>query len=90
MRDVAQDHDAYRFPFDPKCTIWTTFGELQIGDEVDYWGAASPIVEHETFPGDPDRVRIIVQQQHGRQLALAPAYEGTWRTPRTDEETKAA
>jgi hypothetical protein len=90
VKDVAENNDAYRLRFDPKCTVWTTFAELQLGDEVDYWGAASPIVEYDTFEGDPVRVRIVVQQQYGRQLALAPGYEGTWRTPRADEETEAA
>jgi len=88
--DISQDHDAYRLPFDPSCTVWTTFGELQLGDEVDYWGAACPIVELATFEGDPVRVRIEVQQKYGRQLALAPAYEGTWRAPREGEAVEVA
>lgn len=90
MDNIAANHDAYRLPFDPKCSVWTTFGELREGDEVDYWGKASPIVELQTFEGEPVRVRIIVQQQYGRQLALAPAYEGTWRAPRKGEKVEAA
>lgn len=86
MDNVAQDHDAYRLPFDPKCTVWTTFLDLQVGDEVDYWGAASPVVDWQQFAGDPVRVRIVVQQKHGQQMALGPGYEGTWRAPRADEE----
>lgn len=84
--DVAADHDAYRLPFDPKCTVWSKFGELQLGDEVDYWGAARPIVEYTKFDeAAPPRVRIVVQGPHGQEVALAPDYEGTWRAPREDE-----
>jgi hypothetical protein len=83
---MAQNPDAFRLPFDGRCTVWTTFLDLKVDDEVDYWGAACPVIDWQQFEGDPVRVRIIVQQQHGQQMALAPSYEGTWRVPRADEE----
>lgn len=74
-----------RFSFDPECIVWASFGELQVGDRVDYWGDARPVLEMERFPGEVARVRIIVDNGIGRDMALAPEYEGTWRAQREGE-----
>jgi hypothetical protein len=83
-----ENRDAYRLAFDPECTIWTRFGELRVGDRIDYWGAARPVIRHDVYrDGEPARVSIQVQGPHGQDAALAPDYEGTWRAPRADDES---
>lgn len=73
-----------RAPSDPKCTIWATFADLRIGDHIDYWGTARPVIEHQQF--DDGRVRLQVTNAYaGCDVALAPGDEGTWRTPRDEE-----
>lgn len=70
--------------FDPACTQWTTFSELQVGDMIDYWGCARPVVEHDRFDGG--RVRIMVSNEHGgHDVAAGPGDEGVWRMPREGE-----
>lgn len=86
--DDDQEHHVtdtpHRTPFDPTCDRWTTFAELHVGDWIDYWGAARPVAEHIDF-GD-GRVRIIVNNANGgRDMALAPDTEGTWRATRDNE-----
>ncbi|MGD6742986.1 hypothetical protein ACOKM3_14210 [Streptomyces sp. BH106] len=70
-------------PFDPSCTVRTQFDALAIGDRVDYWGEPRPVVDWCAL--DFDRVRIIVQGEHGRDMALAPGSEAVWRQRRPHE-----
>jgi len=69
--------------FDASCTVRTTFADLKTGDLVDYWGQADPVIEWREV--DDGRVRIVVQQEHGQQLALAPGSEPVWRQRRPHE-----
>ncbi|MEU2578751.1 hypothetical protein ACIP3B_36235 [Streptomyces anulatus] len=78
-----------RASFDPKCTVWAPFASLRVGDSVDYWGAARPVTEVQTF--DDGRVRVLVDNGIGRDFALAPgAEEHTWREPREEEYLEAS
>jgi hypothetical protein len=77
--------DTRRESFDPTCDYcWTTFAELRVGDRIDYWGEARPVLEHTAL--DHGRVRIVVHNGIGRDVALAPGTEGTWRAARADEQ----
>lgn len=78
----------HRTPFDPACDRWATFADLRVGDQIDYWGDARPVLEHTAF--DDGRVRIVVDNGIGRDLALAPGTEGTWRATRDDERRPTA
>lgn len=73
-----------RKPFDPTCVRRTTFSELRVGDQIDYWGAARPVVEYSAF--EDGRVRIIAANEYGGgDFAVGPGEEPVWRRPRDGE-----
>ncbi|NEE30195.1 hypothetical protein G3M53_32690 [Streptomyces sp. SID7982] len=78
----------YRAARDPKCTVWTEFAALRVGDRVDYWGASRPVTEMKAF--DDGRVRIHVHNGIGQDVTLAPGDENTWREPRDEEFMEAS
>lgn len=71
-------------PFDPTCTHRTTFSKVRVDDQVDYWGVARPVIEHDVF--DDGRTRILVTNEHGgRDVAVGPGGEPVWRRLRDGE-----
>ena len=69
---------------DPTCTHKATFADLIVGDRIDYWGPARPVVGYASLTYD--RVRITVANEAGgRDVALAPGSEAVWRAPRQGE-----
>lgn len=70
-------------PFLPECSIRTTFGELSVGDKVDYWGNIPlEIVLHVSNDG---RTSIKARCATHQQCALGPDTEVIWRMPRAGE-----
>lgn len=71
-------------PFDPACVHRTTISELRVGDWIDYWGAARPVVEHTLC--DSGRVRVLVANEHGGgDVLVGPGDETVWRKLRDGE-----
>ncbi|MEU8960053.1 hypothetical protein AB0C93_37835 [Streptomyces sp. NPDC048518] len=71
-------------PFDNSCFHQDTFAEIEVGDHVDYWGKARPVIEHVLF--QDGRVRIVVTNENGgRDIAVAPGDAKLWRQPREGE-----
>lgn len=81
--------DPFREPFDPRCTEWVAFADLELGDHIDYWGDARPVVMIRKHGHGEGNVTLITQGMYGQDLALAPGTtELTYRmTRKTRNET---
>lgn len=88
MTDDTASSGPFRAAFDPACTRWETFNGVRAGDQIDLWGPARSVVS--VVDVGEGRVRILVHDGSGHELATVPGREGTWRAPRPGERCPAA